>query len=137
MTATLTAARTTDASTPSLVRTGLTAGAVAAAATTALAAAALAGDVPLEIEAEQIPLLGFAQMTALGAVLGVVLAKVLRRRAAHPRSIFVRTAVALTALSCVPSIAMPDTTASVVTLVLTHVVAAAIVVPALAGRLAE
>src|SRR5688572_23567018 len=51
-------------------RAALTSGAVAAVGTTAVAAAADAAGVPLAIDGETIPLLGFAQLTVVGAVLG-------------------------------------------------------------------
>jgi hypothetical protein len=73
-------------------------------------------------------------MTLLGAVLGLVIAR-LCRRAARPRAMFVRITVALTALSLVPDFTMSFDAASRVVLVLTHMAAAAIVVPVLARRL--
>ena len=77
-----------------LWRAALACGAVAATATTAIAAVAHAAGVSFEIDGEAIPLMGFAQMTVLGAVLGLVIA-VLCRRAVHPRATFVRVTVAL------------------------------------------
>ena len=50
------------------------------------------------------------------------------------RTTFYRVAVALTALSCVPDVALGDGAVSKAGLVLTHVVAAAIIVPRLARR---
>jgi peptidoglycan/LPS O-acetylase OafA/YrhL len=97
-----------------------------------LAAAAVhAAGVSFEVDGEMIPLAGFAQMTFLGAVTGGVLLAVLngRSRSAHRR--FLQTAVALTALSCVPSVTWPDDAATKLALVALHVLAAAIVVPAL------
>ena len=85
-----------------------------------------------EVEGEAIPLAGYAQMTLIGAVLGVLLAKALRRWAPHPQPTFVRTTVALTALSVVPDLTMGFDAASAVTLVVAHVAAAAIIVPRLA-----
>lgn len=125
---------TTVAETRPLWRPALACGAVAAAATTAIAAVASAAGVSFETDGEQIPLMGFAQMTVLGALLGLVIAR-LCRRAAHPRATFVRTTVALTALSVVPDFAMSFDAASRFVLVLAHVTAAAIVVPVLARRL--
>jgi hypothetical protein len=66
-----------------------------------------------------------------------VLAKALRRWAKHPQSTFVRTTVALTALSVVPDLTMGFDAASAATLVVTHITAAAIVIPRLAARLGE
>ena len=96
-----------------------------------------AAGVSFEVEGEAIPLAGYAQMTLIGAVLGVLLAKALRRWAKHPQSTFVRTTVALTALSIVPDLTMGFDAASAVTLVVAHVAAAAIIVPRLADRLAD
>jgi hypothetical protein len=122
---------------PSLWRTGLKAGLVAAVATTAIALVAGAAGVSFEVEGEAIPLAGYAQMTLIGAVLGVLLAKALRRWAKHPQSTFVRTTVALTALSVVPDLTMGFDAASAATLIVTHVTAAAIIIPRLAARLGE
>jgi peptidoglycan/LPS O-acetylase OafA/YrhL len=115
----------------SLRRTTVVAGLVAAAATTAVAAAAHAAGVSFEVDGEMIPLVGFAQMTVLGAVIGGVLLAVLNRRSGSARRLFLQTAVALTALSCIPSILWPDDAATKLALVALHVLAAAIVVPAL------
>ena len=128
---------TTESRPTPLWRTGAKAGVVAAVATTVVAAVALAADVPLALDGEQIPLAGFAQMTLLGAAIGVVLAKALSRWSAMPRRTFVAATVALTALSTVPDLAAPATAASKIVLIATHLVAAAIVIPAIAGRLAD
>ena len=113
-------------------RTTVVFGLGAAAVVTAAAALAHAAGVSFEIDGEMIPLVGFAQMTLLGAVLGGLMLAGLNRWSTSARRRFVATAVALAALSCVPSLAMPDDTASRVTLVALHVVASAIIVPALA-----
>ena len=63
-------------------------------------------------------------------------ARVLSTRAGHPRHTFVTTALALTAVSLVPDVMVDATTASKLVLGLTHLVAAAIVIPTLAKRLA-
>src|SRR5687768_7674494 len=128
-------AATAGARTRPLWRTGAVSGLVAAVATTVVAAVALAADVPLEVAGEQIPLLGFAQMTLLGAAIGVGLAKGLQRWAARPQRSFVVATVVLTVLSIVPDVTIDATTASKLVLIATHLVAAAIVVPAVARRL--
>jgi peptidoglycan/LPS O-acetylase OafA/YrhL len=115
----------------SLRRTTVVAGLVAAAVVTAIAAAAHAVGVSFEIEGEMIPLAGFAQMTFLGAVIGGVILAVQNRRSRSAHRRFLQTTAALTALSCVPSVAWPDDTATKLSLVALHVLAAAIVVPAL------
>jgi uncharacterized protein DUF6069 len=139
MTATLTAPttyRTTDTtSRPRLVRTGVAAGVVAGAATSALAAVVDAAGVSLKVGGEAIPVLGFAQVTFVAAMIGTLLAVVLRRRAANPQRTFVRTTVALTALSFVPDVLADAPNGTRLALAISHVVAAAIVIPALASRL--
>ena len=112
-------------------------GAVAAVATTIVAIVARSAGIALDVDGEQIPLLGFAQLTLAGAVIGGVLATVLHKRARRPQRTFVVTAVALTAVSIIPDFTMPIEAASSVVLALTHVVAAAIIVPALAARAAR
>jgi ABC-type transport system involved in cytochrome c biogenesis permease subunit len=116
----------------SLPRTTVVAGVVAAAITTAAAAAIHAAGVSFEIEGETIPILGFTQMTFLGAILGGLILAVVNRRSHSARRRFVQVTVALTVLSCVPSITMPDDTGSQIALVALHALAAAIIVPALA-----
>jgi Family of unknown function (DUF6069) len=141
MTATITTATTTAPTTRSARRTlwlaGLASGAVAAVATTAVAAFADAIDQPLTVDGEMIPVVGFAQMTLIGAVIGVVLALVLRRRATRPQRTFTVATWVLTAVSCIPSVVMgtSDGVGNAATLVATHVIAAAIVIPALATRI--
>lgn len=120
---------------PVVWKTGLRSGLVAAAATTAVAAAASAADVPLEIGGEAIPLAGFFQLTLFFVAVGVLLARVLARRARDAERSWVRATAALTALSLVPDLTADATTATKVVLVLTHLVAAAIVIPAVAARL--
>jgi hypothetical protein len=103
-----------------------------AAATTAFAAIASAAGVPFEIDGEPIPVTGFTTMTVLGALLGAVILLVTNRFAAQPRRRFLQATVALTALSCVPSLMLPPDAASKIALVASHLVAAAVVVPVLA-----
>jgi hypothetical protein len=134
---TLTAHSTETSSTGSLRRTTVVSGLAAAAVTTGAAAVAHAAGVSFEVEHEMIPLAGFAQMTLLGAVIGGVLLAVLNRRSSSVQRRFVQWTVALTALSCVPSVALPDDAASKITLVALHVLAAAIIVPVLARHAAD
>ena len=74
-------------------------------------------------------------MTAIFSFVGLVLAVVLSRVARHPRSVFVRTTVVLTALSLVPDVIADAAPATKALLMVTHLVAAAIVIPAVARRL--
>lgn len=117
-----------------LASTTIAVGLGAAAVVTGVAAVAHAAGVPLEVDGEMIPIAGFAQMTFLGAVLGALLLAGLDRWSAAPRRRFLQVAVALTTLSCVPSLALPPDAATRATLVATHVIAAAIVIPVLARR---
>jgi peptidoglycan/LPS O-acetylase OafA/YrhL len=142
MTATLTTVPTTrqaEQATKSqpVWKQGLVAGLAASVATTAVVVVARAIDVPVDAAGESIQILGFAQMTLLCTAIGILLARVIGRRAARPRALFTKVTVALTALSFVPDLTLDAGTATKVTLMLTHLVAAAIVIPALAGRLPE
>ena len=123
---------TAVATSPSLRRATVTSGLIGAAVTTAAAGAVHAAGVSFEIDGETIPILGFAQMTFIGAVIGGLLMVALNRWSDRPRRRFVQISVALTAVSCLPSIAMPDDAGSVIALVALHVLAAAIIVPVLA-----
>jgi hypothetical protein len=118
----------------SLPRTTIVVGLAAAGIVTVAAALLHAVGVSFEVDAEMIPLLGFAQLTFVGAVIGGVLLAVLNRRSATPSRRFVQIVVTLTALSCVPSVAMSDDMATKVALVALHVLAAAIIVPVLLRR---
>jgi hypothetical protein len=119
-------------------RVGALASVVAVVLTTVFALAAKALDVSLEVDGEAIPIIAFAYITLLFAAVGTVLAVVLARRAKRPARTFVVTTVALTALSLVPPLATADIdTSTRVTLCLSHLVAAAIVIPVLAARLSS
>jgi cytochrome bd-type quinol oxidase subunit 2 len=120
-----------------LVRYGAVAGVVASAATVGVAATAHAAGVPIEVGGESIPLAGFAQVTIFATAIGVVLASVFARRARNPRRAFVSTTLTLTALTFLPDVLADAQTSTKLTLMLTHVVAAAIVIPTLASRLAD
>jgi hypothetical protein len=128
-TSTITASH--DSRSGSLRRSTVTTGLAAAAVTTAAAAAVHGAGVPLTVDGEVIPLAGFAQMTLLGAVIGGLLVAALNRRSSAPRRRFLAATVALTALSCVPSVVWPDDAATKVALVAVHVLAAAMIVPTL------
>jgi hypothetical protein len=141
-TATLTTTSPVPATAETAERTGahpvrratLRSGLVAAGATTALAAAAGAAGVPFEIDGEAIPVLGFAQLTLVGAVIGGLMAAALNRWTTRSRRWFMAATVMLTALSCLPSVALPPDAATKIVLVATHVVAALIIVPVLAAQ---
>ncbi|MEP6853316.1 MAG: DUF6069 family protein [bacterium] len=128
--------RTAPGRTGSLGAIGVLAAAVASVATTAVAAAGSAAGISLDMGGEPIPVLGFGMLTAVFSLVGLAIAAVLARRARHPQSTFVRTTLVLTALSLIPDViadASPSTKALLMT---THLVAAAIVIPAISRRLA-
>ena len=127
----------TPVATPSLWRAGVASGLVAAVATVAVATGARALDIPVAIEGEAIPVLGFAQLTLFFTAIGVLIARRLARKADRPRSTFLITTLVLTALSCIPDVLVSADVASKVTLIASHLVAASIVIPVLTGRLAE
>jgi Family of unknown function (DUF6069) len=137
MTTTLSTSRAATASTASLTRTGVAAAAVASAATMTVAAAGHAAGISLDMGGEAIPVLGFGMLTAVFSLVGLVLAVVLSRAARSPRRAFVRTTVVLTAVSLVPDAIADAAPATKALLMLTHLVAAAIVIPAVARRLAD
>ena len=135
---TFTAPSTTTA-TPSrhLGRTGLVAGATAAVATTAYAAAVHAAGVSFAVSGKAIPTPGFGEVTFVAALIGTAIAAILARRASRPLHTFVITTVALTLLSFGPDLTADAHVSTKVALVLSHVLAAAIVIPALASRLQD
>jgi peptidoglycan/LPS O-acetylase OafA/YrhL len=118
----------------SLGRTTVVVGVAAAAATTACAAVLHAAGIAFDVGG-QIPLYAFAQMTLIGAIVGGVIAAVLRRRSDDPARRFVQVCTVLVALSCLPSVALPPDVATKIALVTTHLVAAAIILPVLARQL--
>lgn len=131
----LTAATAAVPRSAGLIRRGLVATAAAAAATTMTAAIARALDVPLAVDGEEIPLAGFAVLTTVWSVVGIILALALARWARKPRATFLAVTITLTVVSCIPSLAAAADTATNLVLALTHLVAAAIVVPSIAHRL--
>ena len=118
-----------------LITGGLTAAAVAAAATATVAAAGEFAGISLVVGGAPIPVSGFAVLTVIFSVVGLVLALVLDRSARRPRTAFVRTTIVLTALSLVPDVLADASAATKVVLMLAHVVAATIVIPTIARRL--
>jgi hypothetical protein len=120
-----------------LLRTGVIAGVAAATATATTAAVAHGVGVPLKVDGDVIPTVGFAQLAFVFVLVGAGIAKLLAAKARHPRATFTMTTVALTAISVVPDALVHATTATKLTLALTHLVAAAIAIPALASRLSD
>ena len=120
-----------------LLRTTVRSGIAAAVAVSAFAAVSHGAGVSFRVGGERIPVAGFAQMTLFGAMLGGVLAAVLDGRSTRARHRFLQVTILLAAVSCVPSVALPDDTASKLALIATHLIAAAIVVPALYRKIAR
>ena len=114
---------------------GVAATAVASVATAAVAAAGSAAGISLQVNGGPIPVQGFGTLTALFSLVGLVLAVVLARFARTPRRTFIRTTVALTALSLVPDAIVAAALATKALLMFTHLIAAAIVIPAVARKL--
>jgi hypothetical protein len=94
-----------------------------------------AAGVSLDMAGAPIPVSGFGVLTVVFSLIGVVLAVVLQRTARNPRRTFLQITVVLTALSLVPDVIADAGPATKSLLMLTHIVAAAIVVPAVARRL--
>jgi hypothetical protein len=118
-----------------MIGAGLVATALASGATSIVAAAGHAAGISLDVAGAPIPVPGFAVLTAIFSLVGLVIAAVLSRVARRPRTAFVRTTVVLTALSFVPDVIADANPATKMLLMLTHLVAAAIVIPAVARRL--
>lgn len=128
----------TESDRQSLWKHGVAAAIVAAVATTVLAALASGAGVSFADQTgASIPIAGFAELTLIFSLLGTAVAAVMARKAHRPRTTFVRTTVTLTALSFVPDLTFGFDAASAGTLIALHTVAAAIVIPTLAGRLAR
>jgi hypothetical protein len=119
----------------SVLRVGAIATVLAAAATSGVAATAHAAGVSLAVSGKPIPPSGFATMTVVFAILGLLIALGLRRYAGSPRTAWIRTTVALTALSWAPDLLANADTSTKAVLMTTHLVAAAIVIPTIARRL--
>lgn len=116
-----------------LTGVGLLAVLAAMAATTLVAAIAQAAGVSFQVPegGEAIPLPGFAVVTGAFSLVGVVIALALLRWSTHPAERFVWTAGSLTAISLVPPFLVGAASATVVTLIGLHLVAAAVTIPVL------
>jgi hypothetical protein len=119
-----------------LIVAGLVATAAAGLATSTVAAIGHAAGISLDVSGAPIPVPGFAMLTVVFSLVGLVLAIVLRRFARHSQRAFVRTTVVLTALSLLPDVLADAASGTKLLLMLTHLVAAAIVIPTIARRLA-
>src|SRR6476620_2599700 len=71
-------------------------GLAAAAVTTAVAAALHAAGVSFDVDGEMIPLVAFAEVTFVAALIGGVLLAALNRWSSHPRRRFLESTITLT-----------------------------------------
>ena len=116
------------------------------AAVVAMAVAAIGKGLGVPLEAapqdapapEAIPLAAFAMMVISSAAVGTLIALACARWARRPERAYLITTLVLTAMSFAPSVtAGHATVATKVVLCLTHVAAAAIIIPTVARRLAS
>jgi hypothetical protein len=96
-----------------------------------------AAGVSLDMGGAPIPITGFGVLTAVFSLVGLALAVVLSYKARNPQRTFIRTTVVLTVLSLIPDVIADAAPATKALLMLTHLIAAAIVIPAIARRLAN
>lgn len=120
-----------------LVGTGILAALAAMAGTTLVAALARALGVDFQVPegGETIPLPGITVVTGFFSLVGVGIAAALLRWSARPAERFTWTALSLTASSLVPPLLVGADAATTATLVLLHLVAAAVMIPTLARSL--
>src|SRR6476469_4216386 len=116
-----------------LAGTGFIATLAAMAATTLAAALAQAVGVDFEVPdgGETIPLSGIAVVTGFFSVVGVVIAAAFLRWSARPAQRFLWVAVSLTAISLVPPLLSGAAAAAIAALVVLHLIAAVVMIPAL------
>jgi hypothetical protein len=121
-----------------LAVTGVVATLAAMVATALAAALAQAVGVDFEVPdggGETIPLPGFAVVTGFFSLVGTGIALALRQWSTRPAERFVRTTVSLTAISLVAPLVSGAAAATIVALMGLHLVAAAVMIPALARSL--
>ncbi|NYI77316.1 DUF6069 family protein [Nocardioides panzhihuensis] len=118
---------------------GLVATAIAAVATTLTAVIAKTAGVDFGSSLGDVPISAFPLLTVCCSLIGIIIAEVTIRVAKLPRSTFQITAIVLTGLSLVPDVLpfFEFDLAFVGVLCLTHILAAAIVVPMIALRMEE
>ncbi len=116
-----------------VLTTGLIGTAAAVAATTLAAGLAqvLGVDFELPDGGESIPLSGFAVVTGFFGGVGIVIAFALLRWSARPAERFTVTTVTLTALSLVAPFLAGANTATTASLLVLHLIPAAVIIPTL------
>ena len=120
-----------------LAVTGGIATVVAMVATSLVTILAKAGGVDFELPdgGQAMPWSGVAVTTGVFSVVGILMAAGFRRWSARPDARFLTTTVTLTAISLVPPFLVEANAATVAALVVIHLVAAAVVIPALTREL--
>jgi magnesium-transporting ATPase (P-type) len=120
---------------------GAAAAVVSALVVIVFVAIAKAADVPMEVaenstkQPEQIPLAGYATVILVSTLIGLLLATAFARWAPRPRLTFVIVAVVLTVVSLAFPLTTEATTATKVILEITHLIPAALIIPAIAAQL--
>ena len=120
---------------------GVAAGVVSSLVVIALVAIAEAVGVPMEVaenstkQPEQIPLLGYGTVILSSTLVGLLLATAFGRWTRWPRLAFVTTALVLTAVSFAFPATTTATTATKVTLEITHIISAALIIAVIAAHL--
>ena len=120
-----------------LLTTGLLAVVAAMTATTVAAAIAkaLGVDFQLPDATEPIPLAGFAVVTGMFCVIGVLIAAALLRWTTTPAKRFLQTTTILTALSLVAPLVSGADAGTITGLIALHLIAAAVMIPTLTRHL--
>lgn len=120
---------------------GAIAAVVASVVVVILVAIAEAAGVPMEVAEnstkppEHIPLPGYAMVILGSTLVGLLLASAFARWTPRPRLTFVIVALVLTAVSLAFPATTTATTATKVILEITHVIPAALIIPAIAAHL--
>ena len=120
---------------------GAVAGLVASVVVIAAVAIAEAAGVPMEVaensteRPEHIPLLGYGTVILGSTLVGLLVATASARWARRPRLAFIITTLVLTAASFAFPAMSTATTATTVVLEITHVIAAALIITAIAAHL--
>jgi hypothetical protein len=120
---------------------GAVAGAVSSLVVIGVVAIAEGLGVPMEVaenstnQPEQIPLSGYGSLILVSTLVGLLLATAFDRWARRPRPAFVITALVLTAVSFAFPATTTATTATKVMLGITHLIPAALIIPAIAAHL--
>jgi hypothetical protein len=116
---------------------GVAATVLAAVTVEAFGALARGLDVPLKVDGEAIPGGGFLTVTLMWGLIGTIGAVVLARKSRHAARIYAGAAIVVFAGLSVMPFVYEATAATRVTLELSHLLVAAIIVPVVTRRLAQ